>query len=268
MMEVLQLVGHSETSLTNLQKYPISLKKGKTYTQSIIVISGSLTGFTIVPSVKNSENRVTYNYFSNNSTKTAEEDYTIHTYNFYVADNKTVNCTFKVQLEESPVATEYEPYGRMPSIEFPSEIKSCGENGGINIKVCNKNDTEYQSEEITIPTQKPLRKIREYEDTFEKKNGKWYRKEVIEEIESYSNETIETEYISTTGELTQGATVYYVLEKPRYIEITDENIIQALEKLNKIKMYEPTTYIESTDEIKPTLKCTYKRNKEVQDGNS
>ena len=41
-------------------------------------------------------------------------------------------------------------------------------------------------------------------------------------IESYNNEEINTEYISTTGELSQGATVYYKLETPVDLELTEE----------------------------------------------
>ena len=49
----------------------------------------------------------------------------------------------EVMLVEGTYTTEtfpdYEPYGVSPSPEYPSEIKNCGNNGSINIKIQNKN---------------------------------------------------------------------------------------------------------------------------------
>lgn len=61
---------------------------------------------------------------------------------FYVAliinEGLTVNNeVVYAQLEDGTVATEYEQYGTMPSVEFPSEIKNVKENVRINIR--NKN---------------------------------------------------------------------------------------------------------------------------------
>lgn len=86
------------------------LKSGKSYTQSVITISGT-KNMSIVPSVINSAGTISYNYFRDNMTKTPSEDLTIHTYNAYVVQTGTIiDWTFKVQLEENPVATEYTPY--------------------------------------------------------------------------------------------------------------------------------------------------------------
>lgn len=42
-----------------------------------------------------------------------------------------------LQVEEGSTATDYEPYGAMPSPEYPSEIKNV--EGNVDITVCNKN---------------------------------------------------------------------------------------------------------------------------------
>ena len=62
--------------------------------------------------------------------------------NIVVAKNTTIDETIYLQIEENAEATEYEEYGAMPSIEFPSEIKSVEDNA--NIVVCNKNMLDIQ----------------------------------------------------------------------------------------------------------------------------
>lgn len=53
--------------------------------------------------------------------------------------------------------------------------------------------------------------------------NEWYLKKNVGKIESYNGETITTPYISTTGGLDTGATVYYGLATPTYIHITAED---------------------------------------------
>ncbi len=60
----------------------------------------------------------------------------------------------------------------------------------------------------------PLRKVGDTADYIDYINGIVVRN--IGVIESYNGETIKGEYISTTGALTTGATVYYKLDKPVY----------------------------------------------------
>lgn len=52
-------------------------------------------------------------------------------------DNEIVYAQLEEEKENGTVATEYEQYGTMPSVEFPSEIKNVKENVRINIR--NKN---------------------------------------------------------------------------------------------------------------------------------
>ena len=65
-------------------------------------------------------------------------------------------------------------------------------------------------------------------------------------IESYNGETITTDYISTTGQLTTGATVYYKLATPIDLELTDE---QKTVKNTLINAYEPITNVYASDDL-------------------
>lgn len=110
--------------LTNLVDYPIHLKKGKTYTQSVEIIEGEGASHHIVPSVVDDSGTVIYNYFNGNETQTADKDYKINSYSFYIGTNVTVNFTFRVQLEEGSVATDYEPYIDTSTVK----VRRCGKN--------------------------------------------------------------------------------------------------------------------------------------------
>lgn len=61
---------------------------------------------------------------------------------FYVKINKS--CTISnIQVEEGSIATSYEPFGRMPSPTFPSEVYSVGETKNlINVENFNANYTQ------------------------------------------------------------------------------------------------------------------------------
>lgn len=96
--------------LTNLASNPIYLHEGVTYTQSVVIIKGDGSGVTIVPNVEDSDGNVEWNYFNNNQTKTAEMYYKVRGYEAYVENGKTVDLTFKVQLEVGNAATNYEEY--------------------------------------------------------------------------------------------------------------------------------------------------------------
>lgn len=74
-------------------------------------------------------------------------------------------------------------------------------------------------------------------------------------IESYNNEEINTEYISTTGELSQGATVYYKLETPVDLELTPE---QQLVRDTKLYTYKNITNIDVSDEL-ASIDVEYKK---------
>lgn len=102
----------------------------------------------------------------------------------------------KPQLELGSTATTYEPYKGQ---EHPIDL------GDIE-----------------------LAKIGNYQDRIYKNDGKWYIEKHVGKIASYAGETISTDYISTTGQLTTGATVYYALATPTTTEITDTTLLAQL----------------------------------------
>lgn len=130
---------------------------------------------------------------------------------------------------------------------------------GINyilITFRNSRDADIQTTDITdivvansIQTQLlslgsiELAKIGDYQDKIYKNNSKWYLEKNIEKIENYNGETIDTNYISSTGGLDIGATVYYQLTTPTITEITDEILLTQLADLEKIKSYNNQTNI-------------------------
>ena len=79
-----------------------------------------------------------------------------------------------------------------------------------------------------------LCKIGDVQDRIYKQDGNWYLEKKIGKIDSYNGETITTSYISTTGGLDTGATVYYVLATPTTEEITNDELIS---QLNEIEIY-------------------------------
>lgn len=95
-----------------------------------------------------------------------------------------------------------------------------------------------------------LVKIEDYQDTFKKENGTWKIPHKILKINSYNGEIIETPYISTTGGLDLGATVYYVGEND--LEITNTTLISQLENILESHSYEGQTNISGeSDGINP-----------------
>jgi hypothetical protein len=103
----------SGTSTTNrsfrLSTQQIELNANQPYTQSVITIAGTKIGEVVV-SVKNRSNKITYNYIAGNQTITPTENLITNTYTYYIAAGKTVNWTFKVQLEKGSTSTDYETY--------------------------------------------------------------------------------------------------------------------------------------------------------------
>lgn len=102
----------------------------------------------------------------------------------------------------------------------------------------------HEEQLISIPTQQPMRSIGNVRDEFIKQDGVWYEKHNIGAIESYNGETITTDYMSTTGELSTGAFVQYVLGTPNYIQCTDEQI-QVLNAISHSSLYTGVTNINS-----------------------
>ncbi|MBO7695920.1 MAG: hypothetical protein J6T10_25080 [Methanobrevibacter sp.] len=105
-----------------------------------------------------------------------------------------------------------------------------------------------------------LAKIGDYTDRIFKSSGKWWLEKNIGKIASYNGETITSAYISTTGGLDTGATVYYVLATPTTTEITDTTLIGQLNKLEAISLLRGYIYIYpeiASSNANPYIKLVY-----------
>ena len=113
-----------------------------------------------------------------------------------------------MQLEVGSVVTEYEPYKEHQSFTLNTPNGLAGVPVASGGNYTDENGQQWICDEIDLARGKYVQRI-----------GK---------IEEYSNEEIALPYISTTGELSVGATVMYVLEEPieTDLELTEDEIAQ------------------------------------------
>lgn len=86
----------------------------------------------------------------------------------------------------------------------------------------------------------------------------WKLHKVIGKIDSYSGETITTSYVSTSGSLTIGDTVYYLLDEAETTTIEDDTITNVLNMIMSIVFETGTTAVSITNaDVTPNLMVTY-----------
>lgn len=85
-----------------------------------------------------------------------------------------------------------------------------------------------------------------------------------EKIASYNGETINTEWISSTGSLSTGATVYYKLNEPKLLVYTEAQQT-ILNQLSDIELYNGNNHIYTSNTVKPILKFLYYDVSEIDD---
>lgn len=110
----------------------------------------------------------------------------------------------------------------------------------------------YKEQTLTLTSDRPITKW----DKLVEQDGQigWLYGGKI--IESYNSEPIDTEYISSTGELSAGVTVLYKLKEAEFVPLpqSEQSAIRAL------KTYYPTTVITADGgELDPDIKVTYRK---------
>lgn len=149
------------------------------------------------------------------------------------------------------------------SVTEDSEISDIWINGSAvfsnaKIKIWiskSQNDfTKHQSQSVTMPIQQEML-TGDYISSVE--HHEWGK------IESYNGETITTDYISTTGELTTGATVYYKLATPLDLELTTE---QKVIREQKLHTYKNVTNISLSNDLS-NVDVSYKKDIETMFNN-
>ena len=289
--------------------YKAFVKKGKTYTISTKV-ENSLVNQLVDSSEKiikfNGENNIPTSDLENGVSFTAtKDDYVILRLRVETGKNCVVS---NVQLEQSPTATEYEPYketttlidmnkpnlfdkdnttdGYLYIIEKNANASWCYQetqlkenetyclSGGRSIIAFYNNDTFKYNLDITNTTFKvpsdtnrviinclidnktnikicegyddyyELPSVNDTKDILTIKDKLAKINQRIGKIESYNGEKITTDYISTTGKLSTGATVYYILAEPQII---------TLNGAYDIELFEGTNNITVNDELEPNM---------------
>ena len=129
---------------------------------------------------------------------------------------------YDIQAEEGSTATSYEPY------KTPQSVHLSTPNGLAGLKVSNGGNYTDESGQQWI-----------CDEIVRNERGTGKRIQRIGIIESYASETINTAYMSTTGQLTEGATVIYVLDDAIETDLTAEEIAA----LSALHTYYPTTTI-------------------------
>lgn len=129
---------------------------------------------------------------------------------------------YDIQAEEGSTATSYEPY------KTPQSVHLSTPNGLAGLKVSNGGNYTDESGQQWI-----------CDEVVRNERGTGKRIQRIGIIESYASETINTAYMSTTGQLTEGATVLYVLDDVIETDLSAEEIAA----LSALQTYYPTTTI-------------------------
>ena len=116
-----------------------------------------------------------------------------------------VKCDAYLQLENSDTKTAYEPSSCISAF-LPPTLNAVPVESGGNVTI---DGQQYISDYIDFEKKQLIRMV-----------GK---------IESYNSEEITTNYISTSGELSTGATVLYELSESTVVDLTDEEVKPFLE---------------------------------------
>ena len=164
---------------------------------------------------------------------------------------------YDVILNEGSTALEYEPYtgGKpSPSPEYPQPIVSAGDGGSINLTVSN-GASLLQSMTISTPNGLsgiPVDSGGNYIDAEGQQRacdvkdyGTGKYTQMVGHIESYNGENITTPYMSTIGQLSTGAEVYYVLDEPVVTDISAEE----LAAYRALYTYEGATVVSTAEDV-------------------
>lgn len=141
---------------------------------------------------------------------------------FYASGTSTSATISEIMINAGSVALPYEPY------KTPQSVSLSTPNGLSGLKVSSGGNYIDASGQQWI-----------CDEIVRNERGTGKRIQRIGIIESYASETINTAYMSTTGQLTEGATVLYVLDDVVETDLSAEEIAA----LSALHTYSPTTTI-------------------------
>ena len=169
----------------------------------------------------------------------------------------TVDYTVYPMLVEGSTAKPWEPYTEgkpAPSPEYPQTIVSAGASGSIALSIT---DSANQSQSLTLSTPNGLPGIPvdsggNYTDAEGQQSacdvkdyGTGKYTQMVGHIESYNGENITTPYMSTTGQLSTGAEIYYVLDEPVVTDISAEE----LAAYRALHTYDGVTMVSTAEDV-------------------
>ena len=103
-----------------------------------------------------------------------------------------------------------------------------------------------------------LAEVDNQRDYIYKDGDTWKIHKVIGKIDTYDGETITTSYVSTSGSLTIGDTVYYILDTPETTEISDTSLINVLNLISSTIFETGTTSVSITNsDVTPNITMVY-----------
>ena len=103
-----------------------------------------------------------------------------------------------------------------------------------------------------------LAEVDNQKDYIYKDGDTWKLHKVIGKIDTYDGETITTSYVSTSGSLTTGDVVYYILDTPETTEITDTSLINVLNLISSTIFETGTTSVSITNsDVTPDITMVY-----------
>ena len=105
--------------------------------------------------------------------------------------------------------------------------------------------------------QEYLGKVGTAQDYVYNEGENWYIHREVGYIESYSGETITGAYLSTSGTLTAGDTVYYELDTPEEVEINNDTLLVGLRLIQTHTFANGTTTITSTANVPAVMDVSY-----------
>ena len=119
-------------------------------------------------------------------------------------------------------------------------------------------DITVDGDPVTIPLGSNfLAKVNSTYDEISNDGVTWNIIKRIGYIESYNGETITTDYVCTSGTLTPGDEVYYVLDEEETIEITDTNITDPLNSIRTFTYQTGTVTMSTSANVTATIEVSY-----------
>ena len=117
-----------------------------------------------------------------------------------------------------------------------------------DINSSGKTHSFWDFEIVEVDTCYELASVNNIKDTLIIQNDKAIIDKKIGKINDYNGESITTEYISTTGDLSTGATIYYVLPEPQTI---------VLDNLYNLNLFDNENNLTTNDELQPNMLIEY-----------